>query len=123
MGIGQKVIPAAQDGLLAGRSPTVHRDELPEIIFIPHLQIGGLAFVFEILRSPSDRAKGMKGVLFPKATRTLEIHMVLEHTSLAQFDSRPDYAVGPHLHRGGHLSLRMHHGRGMNRHTGFFSGQ
>jgi hypothetical protein len=107
MGIGQKMVPASDDRFLVWAGAAVHGNKLPEIIFIPHLQIGWFPLVFQVLGPPPDGAKGVKEILFSKPTGALEVHMVSQDATLPEFHPLPDHTVRAHLHGRGQLGLGM----------------
>ena len=116
MAIGQKVSVVADSSQVPFSSCPADSDEFSEDILISDLQVSRFTQVLEILALLANGTIRIETVSCPDLGRSAKSDVILQPTSLAQRDRRPNHTIWPDSYVGANLSFGINDRRRMNVH-------
>src|SRR6266550_2919866 len=114
--IGQKVSMVADSSRVSFSSCPTDSDEFSEDILISNLQMSRFTDVLEILALLANGTIRKETVSCPDLGRSAKSDVILQRTSLAQHDRRPNHTIRPNSYVGANLSFGINDRRRVNVH-------
>ena len=113
VGHHQRVAADASHPAALDRAP-VDGDKLANLVVVADLEPRGFAGVGDVLRRHADRAEGKEAIVRADFRRSFDGDVRNQMAAFAQFDLRPNHAIGADLAGGMDLGAGIDDGRGMN---------